>query len=146
MTNQTCAHHGCANRPLFGSRYCAAPHGDDDEPTTIPNPLEMTWEERLAWYDGLGAAMGLVALVAWMHSPPLCCDCLCSFGDIVDAYELLYDDGVPYWNKRSGEPWCSACAEANGLVVVSQGADPHLLPPAAAAEDDDTPWPEWGRL
>lgn len=97
-----------------------------------PNPLTMSCDERLAWYDGLGAVLGLMSLVTWMHVPPLCAECMCNDAvDLVDVYELHHDDRW-YWDgTRRGEPWCSACtddAAEHRMVVVPAGANPHLLP------------------
>lgn len=104
----------------------------------FPNPLVMEWEERLAWYDGLGAVLGLMSLVTWMHIPPLCAECRCNDAvDLVDVYSLRYDFGAWSWDKRAKVAMCDVCVdtyEDEPAVVVPHGAEPHLLHPAVAAD------------
>lgn len=94
------------------------------------NPLAMSWDRRMDWYDGVGAVMGLTALLIWMHTPPLCQRCACNDAvDRIDAYEIERDDrGGWIWNVREGLAWCEVCIDDDESKVVPHGSEPHLIP------------------
>lgn len=105
-----------------------------------PNPLAMEWEERLRWYDGIGATLGLMALVVWMQLPPRCRGC--READAVDRFDVYLPDpdGRDRWVLHKGDrPLCGCCVaelERGGWPCVLAGREPYFAgPPSMWGED-----------